>query len=57
MARRCFGTKWYDDDARSTRDGDTGNEDNSSLAQFFNLDNSSLLGFLNLTNMPCSVLP
>ena len=32
--------------ARSTRDGDTGNEDDSSFA-----------GFLNLTNMPCSVLP
>ena len=26
VARRCFGTKWYDDvpGARSTRDGDTG---------------------------------
>ena len=40
MARRFFGTKWYDDvpGARSTRDGDTGNEDNSSLARFFELD-------------------
>ena len=40
--------KWYNDvpGARSTRDGDTGNEDNSSFARF-----------LNLTNMPCSVLP
>ena len=37
VARRCFGTKWYDDvpEARSTRDGDTGNEDNSSFARFF----------------------
>ena len=48
MARRCFGTKWYDEvpgarstrdgdtpGARSTRDGDTGNEDNSSFALFF----------------------
>ena len=33
VARRCFGTKWYGDvpGARSTRDGDTGNEDNSSF--------------------------
>ena len=32
VARRCFGTKWYDDvpGARSTRDGDTGNEEHSS---------------------------
>ena len=47
-ARRCFGTKWYSDvpGARSTRDGDTGYEDDSSFA-----------GFLNLTNMPYSVLP
>ena len=32
VARRCFGTKWYDDvpGARSTQDGDIGNEDNSS---------------------------
>ena len=39
MARRCFGTKWYDEvpGARSTRDGDTGNEDNSSFARFFKL--------------------
>ena len=36
VARRCFGTKWYDDvpGARSTRDGDTGNEGNSSYAMF-----------------------
>ena len=36
VARRCFGTKWYDDvpGARSTRDGDTGNEDNSSCSVF-----------------------
>ena len=40
MARRCFGTKWYDDvpGARSTRDGDTGNEYNSSFARVFKLD-------------------
>ena len=40
VARRCFGTKWYDDvpGARSTQDGDTGNEDNSSFARFFKLD-------------------
>ena len=31
---------------RSTRDGDTGNEDNMSFARFS-----------NLTNMACSVLP
>ena len=41
----------YDDDdddghGVGTRDGDTGNEDDSSFA-----------GFLNLTNMPCSALP
>ena len=48
VARRCFGTNWYGDvpGARSTRDGDTENEDNSNFARF-----------LNLTNMPCSVLP
>ena len=28
--------------ARSTRDGDTGNEDNSSFARFFKLDMISL---------------
>ena len=40
VARMYFGTKWYGDvpGARSTRDGDTGNEDNSSFAQFFKLD-------------------
>ena len=40
VARRCFGTKWYSDvpGTRSTRDGDTGNEDNSSFARFFKLD-------------------
>ena len=33
-------TGWYDDvpGARNTRDGDTGNEDNSSFARFFKLD-------------------
>ena len=47
VARRCFGTKWYDDvpGARSTRDGDTGNEDNSSFAR---LDNSSFARFFKL---------
>ena len=40
MARRCFGTKWYDDVpvARSTRDGDTGNEDIISFAWVLKLD-------------------
>ena len=44
---RCFRTKWYNDvpGAWSTRDGDTGNEDNSSFAQFFKLDKAVLLGF------------
>ena len=42
--------------ARSTRDGDTGNEDNSSFARFLNLTpamrtTAVLLGFLNLTRM------
>ena len=47
MARRCFGTKWYDDvpGARSTRDGDTGNEDNSSFARFFKLDKYAVFSF------------
>ena len=47
VIRRCFGTKWYGEvpGARSTRDGDTGKKDDSSLA-----------GFLNLTKMICSVL-
>ena len=43
VTRRCFGTKWYND-VRSARDGDTGNEDDSSFA-----------GILNLTSMPCSL--
>ena len=45
--RRCFGTKWYDDvpEARSTRDGDTGNEDNSSFARFFKLDKYAKFSF------------
>ena len=40
VGRRCFGTKWYDDvpGARSIRDSDTGNEDNSSFVRFFKLD-------------------
>ena len=39
VARRCFGTKWYSDvaEAQNTRDGDTGNEEDSSFAWFFNL--------------------
>ena len=47
MARRCFGTKWYGDvpGARSTRDGDTGNEDYSSFAQFFKLDKYAMFSF------------
>ena len=47
VARRCFGTKWYDDvpGARSTRDGDTGNEDNSSFARFFKLDKYAVFSF------------
>ena len=55
VARRCFGTKWYDDvpGARSTRDGDTGNEDNSSFARFFKTcqamrTTAVLLGFSKL---------
>ena len=45
VARRGFGTKWYDDvpGARSTRDGDTGNEDNSSFARFFKLDKFKII--------------
>ena len=31
--------------ARSTRDGDTGNEDNSSFAQFFKLDKYAMFSF------------
>ena len=47
VARMCFGTKWYDDvpGARSTRDGDTGNEDNSSFARFFKLDKYAMFCF------------
>ena len=47
VARRCFGTKWYDEvpEARSTRDGDTGNEDNSSFARFFKLDKYTMFSF------------
>ena len=48
MGRRCFGTKWYSDvpGARSTQDGDTDNEDDSSFAGIFKFD-----------NFQCSVLP
>ena len=47
VVRRCFITKWYDDvsGARSTRDGDTGNEDNSSFARFFKLDKYAMFSF------------
>ena len=47
VARRCYGTKWYDDvpGARSTRDGDTGNEDNSSFARFFKLETYAMFSF------------
>ena len=47
VARRCFGTKWYDEvpGARSTRDGDTGNEDNISFARFFKLDKYAMFSF------------
>ena len=47
VARRCFGTKWYDEvpEARSTRDGDTGNEDDSSFARFFKLDKYAMFSF------------
>ena len=31
--------------ARSTRDGDTGNEDNSSFARFFKLDKYAMFSF------------
>ena len=45
VARRCFGTKWYSDMpwARSTRDGDTGNEGESSFARFFKLDKFEII--------------
>ena len=47
MARKCFGTKWHGDvpGERSTRDGDTGNEDNSSFARFFKLDKYVMFSF------------
>ena len=47
VARRCFGTKWYDEvpGARSTRDGDTGNEDDSSFTRFFKLDKYAMFSF------------
>ena len=47
VARRCFCTKWYDDvpGAWSTRDGDPGNEDNSSFARFFKLDKYAMFSF------------
>ena len=58
VARRCFGTKWYGDvpGARSTRDGDTGNEDNSSCRGQQQRKTAVLLGFYAMY-MPCSVLP
>ena len=47
VVRRCFGTKWYGDvpGAWSTRDGDTGNENNSSFAWFFKLDKYAMFSF------------
>ena len=47
VARMCFGTKWYGDvpGARSTRDDDTGNEDNSKFARFFKLDKYAMFSF------------
>ena len=41
VAPKCFGTKWYSDvpGARSTRDGDTGSEYDSSFAASSNLTN------------------
>ena len=44
VARRCFGTKWYDD-VPGDRYGDTGNEDNSSFARFFKLDTYAMFSF------------
>ena len=35
--------------ARSTRDGDTGNEDNSSFARFFKLDKWAMFSFVDGT--------
>ena len=45
VVRRCFGTNWYSDvpGARSTRDDDTGNEDENSFAGFLKLDKSKNL--------------
>ena len=45
VVRRCFGTKWYSDvpGARSTRDGDTSNEDDSSFAVFLKLDKFKII--------------
>ena len=39
------GTKWYSDEpgARSTRDGGTSNEDDSSFADFLKLDNDKII--------------
>ena len=48
VARRCLGTKMVQRCAGSTgvtRDGDTGNEDNSSFARFFKLDKYAMLSF------------
>ena len=36
--------------ARSTRDGDTGNEDNSSFARFFKLDKYAMFSGLFMTS-------
>ena len=58
VARRCFGTKWYDDvtGARSTRDGDTGNENNSSFARFFKLDKYAMFSFAMTSGLASEVI-
>ena len=45
VIRRCFGTIWYSVVSRSTRDGDTGNEENSILDVFFLLDKYASFSF------------
>ena len=46
---------WYDDvpGARSTRDGDTCNEDNSSFARFFKLDKYAMFSFAMTSGLAC----
>ena len=50
VARRCFGTKWYDDMGG-------GGHGVPEMVTPAIRTTAVLLGFLNLTNMPCSVLP